>query len=126
MGSATLRTKKKRPTDSIKEELKVAVTKRANQLKMDETRKANTETQYHSRDDIQHATANFCSETSMKETERASAEKVMVDRAFFVVVPKTDQWIQHERSVQLVALWIVGCKYEETPLGPINGCRPSC
>ena len=60
--------KKKRPTDSIKEELKVALTKRANQLKMDETRKSNTETQYHQRDDIQHATANFCIETSMKET----------------------------------------------------------
>ena len=37
--------KKNRPTDSIKEELKVALTKRANQLKMDETRKATTETQ---------------------------------------------------------------------------------
>lgn len=42
----------------------------------------------------------------------AALWEVMVDRADRVPVSKTDQWVQQERSVRLVALWLVGCTYD--------------
>jgi len=42
----------------------------------------------------------------------AALWEVMVDRADRFPVKGTDQWVQHERSVKLKALWLAGCTYE--------------
>jgi len=47
----------------------------------------------------------------------AALWEVMVDRADRVPVANTDQWVQHERSVRLAALWLVGCAYANTQEG---------
>ena len=39
--------------------------------------------------------------------------EVRVDRSDRVPVKDTDQWVQEERSVQLVALWVCGRKFSD-------------
>ena len=47
----------------------------------------------------------------------AALWEVMIDRADRIVVKHSDQWVQPERSVKLVALWLVGCQYEHMQSG---------
>merc|ERR1711920_446483 len=44
----------------------------------------------------------------------AALWEVQVDRSDRIPVSRlgTDQWVQHERSVRLSALWLIGCTYE--------------
>ena len=62
--------------------------------------------------------------------------EVMVDRSDRIDRSRqnTDQWIQTERSVHLVALWLGGCRYEDMKPGwevteawdPVMEANPHC
>merc|ERR1712151_194546 len=42
--------------------------------------------------------------------------EVRVDRTDRIPVSNTDQWVQPERSVRLVNLWLAGCTYDSSAL----------
>jgi hypothetical protein len=47
----------------------------------------------------------------------AAVWEVRVNRSEHVTKKKTDQWIQREGSVELVALWLCGRRHEEMQAG---------
>merc|ERR1711976_504679 len=47
----------------------------------------------------------------------AALWEVQVDRNDRILAKNTDQWVQHERSVKLSALWLIGCSYQHMAQG---------